>query len=82
VRVCENAIQESSNATGRGYLVPRLCAAVLYPQAVLTMSPLGSGMCAHDVNISIGGGEEILMIAKASEYIEYLVFVGRVEYRC
>jgi hypothetical protein len=46
------------------------------------MSPLGPGMCAHDVNISIGGGEEILMIAKASEYIEYLLFVGRVEYRC
>jgi hypothetical protein len=39
-------------------------------------------MCAHDVNISVGGVEEILMIAKASECIEYLLFVGRVEYRC
>lgn len=67
---------------GEDSLVPRLCAAVLYPQAVLTMSPLGRGMCAHDVNISVGGVEEILMIAKASECIEYLLFVGRVEYRC
>jgi hypothetical protein len=34
-------------------------------------------MCAHDVNNLVGGGEEILMNAKASECIEYLLFVGR-----
>lgn len=74
MRECNSGILKRHQ--GEATLVPRLCA------AVLTMLPLGPGTGAYDVNILIGGGEEILMIAKTSARIEYLLFAGRVEYRC
>jgi hypothetical protein len=68
MRECNSGILKRHQ--GEATLVPRLYAAVLYLQAVLTMSPLGPGTGAYDVNILIGGCEEMLVIAKTSARIE------------